>query len=629
MSPITIRLVASAVLLCGLLLITASSASAAVRYATPTGGLAAGSCGTIATACTFDFGLSGATSGDEVSLLPGTYTGPSVISDVLPGVWLRGTQGARPTIILTQLIAVRPSPDATHRSRISDVNIVGTVSAGLLLNRSTTASRISLSTSATFGVQINGTDVILENSSIRSTSVAGVNLDSSFLGSISATLRGLTVIGATSGINAASGFGSPSPPPFGTCFPGGPVTVNVINSIIIGNTSGISASRGAGCGTSASVVVDHSAFNGSTTSGAAATVTAGPTSLPSAVAADILRDVATDLRQFPNAPTVDAGVGTDVQPADTDLDGIVRTAGGGPDMGAYENTVTASIGAPIASAAGTTTMTVDVPVKTFGTPTAVTLSYKTGSGAAITVMQNGMTTGVTSFPLAGLTAETAYEVFASTVTLDGAFSRKDTGPKATLTTAMIIKPPIQTEPSLCPAGTSVTVTCTPNATGGIRFAGTGASERVVGTSKHDVISGGGGNDFIDGKSGNDTIAGGAGNDKLVGGAGNDRLVGGAGRDVLRGGAGSDACFGGAGNDRCYNGAGNDACSGGAGNDLCDGGSGNDTLFGNAGNDRLLGGPGRDSLFGGPGRDGLFGGLGIEIILRGGPGIDVEHWEPQV
>lgn len=184
--------------------------------------------------------------------------------------------------------------------------------------------------------------------------------------------------------------------------------------------------------------------------------------------------------------------------------------------------------------------------------------------------------------------------------------------------------------SLCPAGTSPSVVCTPDADGsGLRyegtaeaeiFIGTGDGDTVVGNGGDDSIHGLGGNDSLDGGVGNDTVSGGEGDDRIFGGDGDDRLDGGVGNDRLTGRAGNDRISGKAGNDVAYGSAGNDRLLGDEGDDRLSGGDGNDTLDGGAGNDRLWGVNGNDTLNGGLGNDLANGGAGADAV-HGGPGRD--------
>lgn len=103
--------------------------------------------------------------------------------------------------------------------------------------------------------------------------------------------------------------------------------------------------------------------------------------------------------------------------------------------------------------------------------------------------------------------------------------------------------------TLCPFGTSSTVTCTPRAGAGLRFAGTVADEVMVGTDASDLMHGGSGRDVLNGGDGDDIMFGQRGNDSMYGNGGADSLFGGAGDDflfggsslerVLRGGSGTD------------------------------------------------------------------------------------------
>jgi hypothetical protein len=163
------------------------------------------------------------------------------------------------------------------------------------------------------------------------------------------------------------------------------------------------------------------------------------------------------------------------------------------------------------------------------------------------------------------------------------------------------------ERSLCPAGTSATVTCVRDAEGRLTMIGTGADEVLVGTDGRDRISPMGGKDTVRGNRGDDLISGGPGDDELHGGLGNDRINGNAGNDSLAGNESADSISGGDGNDRLSGQSDPDRLSGGPGHDKISGGDGNDRLRGGDGNDGLSGGAGRDTLSAGAGDDRLRGG----------------------
>lgn len=141
---------------------------------------------------------------------------------------------------------------------------------------------------------------------------------------------------------------------------------------------------------------------------------------------------------------------------------------------------------------------------------------------------------------------------------------------------------------------------------GVRFLGTGESDRIVA---------GNGADTIDASSGSDTIYGNGGADYIVAGNGPDLISGGAGNDTILGGGDADDR-----RDEIFAGSGHDFVDGGHGNDLIYGESGDDLLIGGFGADRLIGQTGADTLSGGPLSDMIFGGDGSDFI-NGGFGHD--------
>ncbi len=172
------------------------------------------------------------------------------------------------------------------------------------------------------------------------------------------------------------------------------------------------------------------------------------------------------------------------------------------------------------------------------------------------------------------------------------------------------------------------------------FAGTGVSYLDGGT-EGDVIHGGPAEAMIQGGGGHDSIYGGSAADVIIGSAdagslifgngGNDRIQGGAGNDTIDGGAGDDVIDGGAGDDLVTGGQGADLLIGGAGNDtlygqnVADTGEDNaaDTLFGDFGTMGNEAGSGADVLYGQGGNDVLFGEGGINKVIPGTGGADID------
>lgn len=155
--------------------------------------------------------------------------------------------------------------------------------------------------------------------------------------------------------------------------------------------------------------------------------------------------------------------------------------------------------------------------------------------------------------------------------------------------AQTIMPNCPPPPPACPAGTSPSVSCSPDSDGkGVRMVGTNAGETFVGTGEGDTILAGGGRDKVRSGSGNDRVNAGAGNDTVSAGNGNDNVKGGKGNDTLRGGKGNDKLYGEAGKDKLFGEAGKDSLSGGASADRLSGGKGKDKVTCGAGKDKVSG-----------------------------------------
>jgi hypothetical protein len=137
----------------------------------------------------------------------------------------------------------------------------------------------------------------------------------------------------------------------------------------------------------------------------------------------------------------------------------------------------------------------------------------------------------------------------------------------------------------------------------------------------DPGTGSDGDDLIDGTDGDDVIDGLGGDDELFGELGNDLIDGGEGDDLLDGGVGDDAVVGGEGDDDVKGGQGGDEVKGGRGDDDVAGGQGNDDVKGGQGDDSISGGPGNDDIGGGSGEDTIDSHDGDRDTVRCGPDED--------
>lgn len=304
-----------------------------------------------------------------------------------------------------------------------------------------------------------------------------------------------------------------------------------------------------------------------------------------------------------------------------DQRGVLRPAGAGCDVGAFELAPPGAATGPAAQVVpDAATLTGTVVNQHAGSSARFEYGTSLAYGSSVQVGVGAATGGqAVSARLTGLTPSTTYHYRLVVTNADGTAESAD----GTFTTPAVPQPPSPPPPSPPPPGPPSACAGRPAtlvASGPSRVTGTPRADVIVGTSGADTIDGGGGADVICAGGGDDRVSGGGGGDRVLGGAGADRLNGGAGGDRLEGGEAGDRLDGGAGGDRLLGGAGDDRLLGGAGADRLFGGAGRDRLAGGLGDDRLDGGSGADLLDErgqGRGRDTLVGGGGADRVFTAG------------
>jgi hypothetical protein len=299
-----------------------AGAGAAVRYAAPSG---AGPepCAS-ANPCSFAQAVSGAASGDEVIVTPGTYPISSTVTVTQPITIHGATGGPRP--ILQGQPDVTPLQVNATGTRVSDLRIEatgpgaytfglydGSVAAGTVYERLELVGQGF----GIFGAFLqNGS--LLRDSIVRVDQTGGpVESAGVVTGGSGAELRNVTV----SATGAAVGVWA-----LGSTTPQTTTLVNVIARAdatdLVANSSSQPATLRARSSNFAEHVEGSQGFFvdlGGNQSAAPVFVDAG----------------AGDFRQLASSPTVDAGT-ADPQLGLSDLDGDPRTLGGAPDIGADE-----------------------------------------------------------------------------------------------------------------------------------------------------------------------------------------------------------------------------------------------------------------------------------------------------
>jgi hypothetical protein len=341
MGPMGCRIGPVSVAICALVLVAATTASAAVRYAGP-GGEGVDPCEEPSNPCSIylaaDGEVSGTTvaGGDEILLEPGNYSdiagdlGPENFVRIAPAVKVIGEDGpmGRPVITLNQPNLGGAFALTNAETTLSNVEIDSAVArSNLELFSGTVMGVIARSTSevASTIVCTQFSGVIRDSACIAAGSgAAAVGASDIGGGPFTPKLRNVTAI--------ATGTGSA-----GLSYRFFANTSGTLSAkSVIAQGAGVDVQAGGiGVGASSTINLDHSDYDSTEammSGGGAASVTAAGTSsnieAPPLFAGD-------QIHQLPGSPTVDAGA-TDASSGATDIDGQLRTIGSAVDIGADE-----------------------------------------------------------------------------------------------------------------------------------------------------------------------------------------------------------------------------------------------------------------------------------------------------
>lgn len=310
-----------------LALVLPATASAATRYAAPGGGMVPG-CAQ-ASPCSLEYAITGATSGDEVVVTPGTYMVATTIATE-QRLFIHGQEGVpRPFIVAAPGVTPFKSFAPQHLSYLA---IYANSSEGALFlpANGTVLERLEL---LAFGEEAlgfrAGNNFTLTNSVIATgegTFATGIFLQGTESGA--PRLRNDTIL--TSG-GESTGIG------IFVTKAGVSVAMTAVDVIVDGHTDASTGISSEATGSTASIAFDHS--NLDTTVGDVASIN-GQTAPPRFVDPGSL-----NFAEAPGSPTIDAGV-NDAANGILDLGGNARSLPGslscaGPntaitDIGAYE-----------------------------------------------------------------------------------------------------------------------------------------------------------------------------------------------------------------------------------------------------------------------------------------------------
>lgn len=300
-----------------LLLVTAGTAAATDRHASPSG---SGTACTLATPCSILEAIANATSGDDVFLAPGDYVAASVLY-VPPGIDVIGSTDDPTSVSIT----------SNESPRAMEVSDTGTVSGIEIANTNAGASAVWVTQGGQFSNSIargepitSGTGCYVFEGAIRDSLCTGRSYAlRAGSGAISETitLRNVTAIGGDFGIGLDSSTGSN--------------TIDAKAVIASGTTTDVVATT-TGVSDVSTVTLANSSFQTTQTSGPG-TSTITPTDTNGNISADPFYVDAPNgnYRPAPGSPTINAGA-FDVNSGTLDLDGNPRVQGSAVDIGAYE-----------------------------------------------------------------------------------------------------------------------------------------------------------------------------------------------------------------------------------------------------------------------------------------------------
>jgi hypothetical protein len=313
------RLLASIPLAGAMLGLLAAPAAAVQRYAAPAGATT-GACA-VASPCRIDYAVNSAPLDADVVVTAGTYT-VNVALAPPNRITLRGTGATRP-----RLLGAASAPTLTFNNggTVQHLEITGTGQDALKL-QGATAEDLWLSTDTGNAAWITGSPT----ATVLRDSVA-------------------VVTGAGTGVRFRDPTGPAGNPDMAVVnvtasAPGGIAvrceaangTTRLVNVIASGSTDINAQNLGGACTTS------HSSFRFSATPG----LTVRSADIDGA--AQFANAAAGDFHLPDGSPLIDAGI-ADVRLGGADADGLLRTAGSAPDVGAFEHPVAAPVAAPVPS----------------------------------------------------------------------------------------------------------------------------------------------------------------------------------------------------------------------------------------------------------------------------------------
>ena len=415
------------------LLITATTASAVTRFASPTG-TGSAPCAQ-ADPCTLPTAVAAAGIVDEVRVLPGNHVLTSTLSISQSDLLVQGEPGApKPTITYTGPAAangIQLDPGAVN-VHFADVTITGSTDPGSYLLVTNTGAgavfdRVNLRNTGGGHALVGNVD--LRNSVVTAATVGGVAAE------VEGTIVGSTIIADADPASRAIDMDTIS------FFAPGNRSLTVINSIVRGGNVDISLTGDILSGITFNI--DYSAYGGTTkiSAGPFVSVTEGTHNV---VATPLLVGIVggANIHQVAGSPTIDAGNPAVVGASTGDIDGQPRTIGSAPDIGADEFAPVPAVTTSAATAIATTSATLNGTVNPNGLETSYHFEYGPtvayGSSTPTVVIAAGTTVVAAAAALTGLAPNTTFHARLVATNLGGTTNGTD----VVLTTlALPVDPP--------------------------------------------------------------------------------------------------------------------------------------------------------------------------------------------
>ena len=384
-------------------LASATTASAATRFAAPSGTGAAPCAQT--DPCTLTVAVAAAGAVDEVRVLPGNHTLAATLQITQSDLVVQGEPGAtKPTITYsgpTNAHGIQLFGSAVN-VHFNDVAITGNTAPGsylLTISNGGNAAfdRVTLHNTGGGAALVGAVD--LRNSVVTAATAGGVAAE------VEGTIIGSTIIADTDPGSRAIDMDTNS------FFGPGNRSLTVINSIVRGGNLDISLTGEILSGVT--LTIDYSAYGGTTKISAGAFVTLNE-GLHNVAASPLLVGLTggTNIHQLAGSPTIDAGDPAVVAASTGDIDGQPRVFGSAPDIGADEFIPAPSVTTTAASATTTTSATLNGTVNPNARATTYHFEYGPtvayGSSTPNVLLPAGTTAVAVTAALSGLAPNTTF-----------------------------------------------------------------------------------------------------------------------------------------------------------------------------------------------------------------------------